>query len=282
MCCEKCGKSGHSKRECSSQLPECINCIRAKSRDTGHQASDPKYPAFVRQKEIHKIMAYQDLPYAEAAVVYCARAGTVRSREGGGSSVSLPSLGEYFPGEGVFRFSARSQKSRAVSGGNSSYSTPVGGSSPRVSSFSFSSGTITPRVGQAAVPLFADKVKAGTSLLSFTELPPEAPRQVPLADAGGFGQEEFPDSSPGRVDGSGRLNSLSPRLCSRIVTAILSINKSSKALPQDENSLTDLMAHAQTVKIVQWNCRSLPQKLDDARLLLHDARLCSVKQDGTN
>jgi len=54
--CSKCGDGGHKSVDCKSEKARCINCVRAKRRETAHSAFDPKCPISTRYTEMRKQM----------------------------------------------------------------------------------------------------------------------------------------------------------------------------------------------------------------------------------
>lgn len=136
--CEKCGKVGHGK---SSTNPgeECINCIRTKYGSLSHQASAVVCPAFKRQREINRLMAYRDLLYKDAFRLY--DGGGISDRDEDHLSLSfttvpLPSLAEFWPttpsnkaNNYIFQFEAgksfsSSLSARSSTGGDTKMSKP--------------------------------------------------------------------------------------------------------------------------------------------------------------
>lgn len=99
--CESCGELGHNNTDCSNRSIRCINCIRAKTPDVNHRASDPRCPIFLRQKEIKKIMATIGLSPGEATDFLDARGPLSDQPRNRGWNVlrgpPLSTLADFFP-----------------------------------------------------------------------------------------------------------------------------------------------------------------------------------------
>lgn len=62
--CSRCGLEGHDHEKCSSESQFCIQC-----QSTDHHSNSRKCPAYVRQYNIKKVMAIENLSFKEAEYV---------------------------------------------------------------------------------------------------------------------------------------------------------------------------------------------------------------------